>query len=461
LSKQTQNKQTNFGWFVKTRIEMKACCVDTASVHHVAAAAAPTTKAQDQQRLPPPPPPTPPPATGFVQSTRFLRGPMVWSVGVSFVLVLHATVLSQHLEDNAAFATGCVLFATVSLYSCTLFWTDLVKYFVETMLRPAVVAVSDRSLDDVLRVLCDPGQLAACLSAVIAVPVTLYALPTTPEQRVQVLRSAGLLPRGDEDDDDATAVLTRAGGWKLLLPEKMQQLLRTILQEEHEPVLLPSPREAETDPGSSASSEGSNEDEQEDYYPPYSISPVYRTTSHTPPTFHDQEEEEQEQQKDEEDAPGLELSDLISKIVWNLAKTKLESLTATLSEHQTPAAVTALAATTLLVAQLRYSSTARTAVKALLHLMVTAGGSTALAGSLAALLAPHLNKKTNYATSNQTWSASMLSMMWSASAASIPRSFALPATMSCQLKKYGKGMLAALVLFYFQYRHRHRLHNGR
>jgi len=129
-----------------------------------------------------------------------LRGPLLWSAGAS--AMIFASVLCC-CDSPAVLAALWVLGGSSWTLCCAwLFWNDLYRHVLRpTVLDPALEAASQWSLDDVLQFLCDPHQLAAWITGAFLLPVTLYSLPTTPEQRAQVLRSAGVLS-GDGDDDE-------------------------------------------------------------------------------------------------------------------------------------------------------------------------------------------------------------------------------------------------------------------
>lgn len=415
--------------------------------------------------------------------TVVLRGPALLSFGVSVIIVSIAVMWNSitTIWIPFVFAGTLLTMGGMTAYSCTLFWSDLYRVLLQPTLYPAVIAASKWSLDDILTVICDPRQLAASISALFMLPVTLYSLPIATEQRAQVMQAAGLLPA----DNSASKILTQAGGWKLLLPEKIRLVLQRVeigggLGSAKDPVI----RGERISFCNANRGEEDELSEDEACYIPYSISPVYRSTPcchQSSPSF---ERTETESRKDHEPVElpthaqadprqTLEPHELLASFLVELVKSKVGQVCEKLHQQRTVTAVTAVATSALLVAQMRHSRTARACVKSVVHLLLTTGAGTVFTGSIVALLAPYFYYHPTQTTDNAPaapkdsfdWTVILSSLAVAATAlTSVPR----PPTDRSNRSRisaifslfHWKGTFAAFVFAYFQYRRRQRLHRA-
>lgn len=432
---------------------------------------------------------------------RLWRGPILWFFGVSAMLLasLCATTTTTATSSSIEAISPALLAALwiIGLGSWTVLCTcllgnDVWRCIVQpALLQPAVAAASQWSLDDVLQFACDPSRLASCVAGCFLLPATLYALPTTPQQRAQVLRAAGVLPNNNNDDDDddaaaATALLTEPGSWKYLLPAPLQKCcLHSYAVSAATPCAEEDMGDAETtdDEGDDVSSQ-----EQDQESCPYSISPVWKTNK----TDDNDNKETAATATAERSAKStttqrsasatsqrqpLEPHELIQKIVtdWLRAQLREKQAAAGLLVSPQQWVAVAVTAATVLALQLRHSPMARALLKHSVHASVTAGAGTALVASLAAVVAPYFlgtavtepshsargegGGRQSTSMDAKFWVSSILSTL-AATATTVPR----PLLSSWRKKLQAipwKGAAAVFVLALFHQQRRRRLERER
>ena len=419
------------------------------------------------------------------------RGPALWTFSICSLFsayLIWARAAVDPVLPISCLAAAIVFFFGVTAFSISLFWHDFWIFILQpVILKPAIEAASKYSLDDLLRFLCDPGQLLATLSGAIMFPITLYTLPTTTQQRAEALQTSGLIP--NDRRDDAVSILTAPGGWKELLSTPVRRFLRQAVNDEDQ---------NNTDSDGDVSDENSVStapDDRTTNHCQYSISPVYRTTvtSESPPPPPSSLPPPQEKtvaqtrRKVEpvvvESLPRRRLQrqyqepyEVLGSIVADLVQAKASSFCQSLHDQQATLAPTAVAAAALLAIQLLHSRTARSNVRSLLHLVVTAGAGTALTGSLLALLAPYYFTQHHSMTSRRgqgssrtaasgnhqcvnyqngvKWPVVVSSMLAAVTAVLVPQSPLLRRQTVMKALLKWKGTIAALVLLCFQWRRR-------
>ena len=296
------------------------------------------------------------------------RGPCVWVCGCTLLVVTYCFAegcMPQHLLPSFQSWMGWTAVLLIWTISCSLLLLfDAYHTIVKHFLGPAFEHLQRWSLDDVLRLCLDPQQFATHVIGFTTISASLYTIPTTPEQRTRVYQAMGVLP----NDDHALDILAAPGGW--------MRLFRTA------PLL--------NDTSSGVDDGSTTQETEQEPYCPYSISPIYRV-----------QPSEQTNKNDTastvkiEPAPSAflnsraepqQLHEILGSILLQHAQHRLgwDNTTDTVLSPTTLRA-TAIAATLVLGAQLRYSATARSYCKTILHLLVTASSGSALCAAMIGL----------------------------------------------------------------------------
>jgi hypothetical protein len=421
-------------------------------------------------------PEAPPLAACSVSWKRILlRAPILWCAGVlamilaSAIFIPSSTTATATTHISVLVALWVVSLSVWTGFTACVFWLDVFRYALQpAVLTPALTAAMQWSLDDMLQFVFNPQWVASIVGAFL-LPTTLYTLPTTPEQRAQVLCAAGLLPptRSLNVTDDSAdehpnnhspnSVFTEPGSWRYLLPMTMQRLL--VIESENSDNGPPSEEDAGADEAT---------DDEDDSHGPYSISPVWKEhheTSHDTIIKSNQPEPVSNQPSSVPAVDqGLEPHEIIYNIVTDLLRSKIKHGWSAMVSPQRMGVVAATAVAVLTL-QLRHSATARGLVKHLVHGSVTAGAGTALVASLTAVLAPYClaSNRPDALPSKldvNVWLTSvMTALVGAATATVIPRPFGrtfsyVQTTLS---RIPWKGAAAVLVLALFRQRHRRRL----
>ena len=435
----------------------------------------------------------------------------------------YSSYLSMQQQQHAAsmvpllvVVTLFILITTIWTWSCgVIFVKDVYAVLVYPyVVRPAIAGASQYSLDQVLSILCDPTQLAAYISAIIVVPVTLYTLPTTPQQRAQILlstfRPSPNNPNDDGGDDDTNQkIFTEAGAWKYLLPKSIQKVvddsnndvsiesqkhsrLGNLTQQLHESVMVD---ELYHDVGRAVTTE--DEDESNDdasvMEPNTTLSspPKYRSRALEEP-IHPSGSRHKSKRLSPPSAAAAAAAksgrtetcqemntwNLFYQIVTDLWKEQCHSMIRQgFVPDPSTLRLTAVTCGIILALQFRTSSTARFLLRSGMHMALTTTCSVTLVGALGALLLwapldspddrvqspPHDSKRT------LRTDALLLLHRWSTILVSVLRSnvvrimsSSIPISMPTPIRKKDiqqflskwKGTLALFLLTYFQYRYR-------
>jgi hypothetical protein len=491
-----------------------------------------STKMAAQQQYQRTPPPKPAPYVTTSMLLVLFRGPVLWLLGISLLVgfcistwkymphtALVPLILVIIIGSIIVWTVVCGVYFTMDIY------TTILRPIV---LQPAIVSATKYSLDDILTVLCDPTQFATFISALFVLPVTLYTLPTTTQQRAQVLSAAGVIPTllySESNVDNAMntensiKILTQPGGWVYLFPERMQQFVHRAMQHssnsnhigrmDHEfnyDQLSNNLRIEETTlidgtlyhDVTCASTDDDDEDD-EDCNRGYSQETTgcrmhhSSTSSRRPPNISNVDinvggatpipntSTSSEQKSFIPNDHHSDLQQLLLQILIDLSQNRFDKFCHGLQLQHSNMVVTAIAAVTVLVIQIRHSSTARSIFKNVVHLLLTTGAGIALMGSVIALITPYLNEKLrqdqqqrtpytrrndvnrNFGTNNSIrkhWSF-LVSTFMTTAAISVPNAIpAIPTkAVSEKVKRFllkWKGTLAIFVITYFQYRHDNR-----
>lgn len=458
--------------------------------------------------------------TGTVHPCRrsgmLLRGPLLWSLGIAVYAGVALAAISWAppiLPTGAAlgfYSTTTIRYVSIlgsvaslwfwTLHCWTVFWSDAYHMVVQ---RPALQTIvrlaSEWSLDEALAFVFDPNQLLASLASCVVVPVALYSLPSSPEQRARVLAEAGLLLPNNinnqatriKTDDIATPrgneVLVQPGGWKALLPEPWQQVLQTIqaasLVNNDEAQTINSTRRLcscdSTQQASSPNSPMTDCSSSDDDDNSSSIHPAEGENVAKPESFLRRSKPSVAPSTAEptmEDTNTNESLDILVSIVRQMMLQNCDWMCDCLIQNQTPAAIAAASSILALTLQLRNSSQARSVLRGTAHLAWSTVSGSLLCGSMAALVTPfilqhHPQRRRSCDRNDQqptndarrdlylglpAWMASL-----TRTACAIPRSVLRDNSKPflVQVQKQWKGIAALCVLALFQYRrNRLRLH---
>lgn len=439
-----------------------------------------------------------------------LRGPIIWLCGTS-ILLSCSIVLWDYLSS---LRTSVVPLFVVTLFMLVAIWTfscgvivlkdccDVLIY--PYMIKPAIAGASKYSIDEVLTILCDPTQLAAYLSAVFVVPVTLYTLPTTPAQRAQILLST-LFPSAtslnitiedNSNSSDTKRIFTEAGGWKYLLPKSLQKIVDdsnnnttvdSYIHPGQDRIQFKDSVFVETgelfhDIGNTSTEDEDESNDEEHIVKASSVNePMFASTNRRgtvleesvdPPVPCNNEPKSSttsSSKNKKENSEEMDVSNLFFKILFDVFDNKFQSACQRLERHQSTMVLTAITTFTILALQFRTSPTARTIFKSGVHILLTTTSSVTLIASLVALLTPYLHQRlvhqllTHGSNREQKdeicrWSTAWFSFLQNnfSIISNIPKSIPTPRmkkNIHLLLSKW-KGALAICLLTYFQYRYR-------
>jgi hypothetical protein len=402
---------------------------------------------------------------------KIIRGPALWVVGLTALGCLTVTLSGISAPGSAPFlVAACILCSCAWTCACVaILWIDFYKTVLVPMLQTVVGAASQWSLDDALRVLWDPTQLAAGLTTCILLPTTLYTLPTTPEQRIRVLEAAGLLIPVDNRETTAATILTSKGGWRHLLPTRLQEFLCRVEKiGNHDSTgsckpLLSVERNHRMDQRAMSDDE-STDDESE----PQSTSQS-KPKDPSEPNSSDSTPSQQESVRSDDELP-----DLVLKIVREMIARQLDQFCDTLQRHKNIPMCTAALATTILTIQMQKSSRARAMCYSILHLSTMSAAGTVALSSIVALAAPYLYQQCDVILQRASMLRSpyprrdaqcvklLLRSLLDSFTQAISQTFPLDRSLPTELAKIlvrWKGAVAVCVLAYFQYRRsRQKLH---
>ncbi|GAX10579.1 hypothetical protein FisN_14Lh077 [Fistulifera solaris] len=238
-------------------------------------------------------------------------------------------------------------------------------------------------LDDILRALFHPQQGLLAVSATACLGnFAMYALPTTPEQRVQLWQSAS----GDESPDVAERILKAPGGIAELLPHSVQ-------------AWLAQDNSCET---CSSIRNKQNQEKQQPIIPTLeNLSPVLSSQSEPESVnitllsdFHSENEDDDSSVATSEEcnSPQPKRSpsspmELLGSILGDVMTRQLQDWLDRFPSRSLE--MTSVTAAALLWAQLRYSKRARDIVWTVVHASFSMTGSAVLTGSLLAVWLRH------------------------------------------------------------------------
>lgn len=297
---------------------------------------------------------------------KLLRGPSLWLAGFG-VFASAIFALSDGFvvwpPSNYLLAWS-ILLSLWTISSCAILFNDICVYLIDRFGKPSLLFIYQWSLDDVLRLFLDPQQLWTNIVGFVTITASLYTLPTTPEERARVFQGMGVLP-SHLDRKTATEVLETPGGWTKLLPLVCQSSACNESDDDDD------------NDNNDGDNDSSTTPELNDLSP-YSISPIYREMKEEKST---KSEPIQVQPSPRTLLEPEQLHQIIGSIVleniqkrWSIPPSLVETPTHTMAA----AAVSAL----LLALQLRFSSTARSYCRTLLHLLLTTATGTALGASI-------------------------------------------------------------------------------
>jgi hypothetical protein len=449
-------------------------------------------------------PPTPQ-QSSIVAMTLFalLRGPILWICGVSLLSGVCIS-LWEHIPHGAFiplvlfFVLGITMLWT--LICCSLFGKDVYSRIVQPLvLKPVLLNATQYSLDEIFRTICDPTQLATVLSACWMVPVTLYTVPTTEQQRAQVLSAAGVLPPvsiADGTNQEVCQIFTQPGGWVSLLPEWFQKVAQPMISDFDENssrldhnhscrqycdasnTIL---REAKVMEGSmhlqdvtSATTVDEDDSDDDTHEAMHSLRHLPNPTSSkvresafaecTEPTA-------RVSPKMESSVPHSEpeLPELFCQIWIDMIQNKWDRICRRLQKQRSNMAITAMVTFTVLWLQIRYSPSARKMIRNVAHMLLTTSAGITFLGSTVAFLTPYFY---------QTWLKQhhesaplgsngpspehlsvLLSSLLSSLKNTIPKSMLTTKEIAKKMQVFfrkWKGTVAVLVLAYFRYQQQKR-----
>jgi hypothetical protein len=324
-----------------------------------------------------------------------------------------------------------------SIYCAKLLVRDLIQTLRASVLYPLIDKASTYSLDDIFCFVFDPRHLLSYITGMWLCPILLYSLPTTSEQRAQVLHSTGVLHH------PSVSHLTVPGGWKKLLPVWFQRWINdfssspTLSQDESKNVQEDS------------SSDDEEDDTSEESLSHCASSPNYRQTEeHTKHNHNHREPQE-----------------ILVEIVTHLLQEKASALAESIQEKRMEISCTMIISSIILVLQVTHSATARRNLLSIAHLLVSIFSAAGLSGSVIAILLPQIYwRKENFGQNIQrirgvfsntnnfpTWmTSSMITAALSLTTYSGERRKLL-----LQMMQKWKGLIAIILFFYFE-RRRHR-----
>ena len=342
------------------------------------------------------------------------------------------------------FVVTLFLLVAIWTFSCAVvFMKDCyVVIIFPYVVQPIIVRASKYSMDEVFTIVCDPTQLASYISALFVVPVTLYTLPTTPQQRAQILLSTFLPVKNsrsinnnkndddddDDDDDDTTQkIFTEAGGWKYLLPKSIQKIvdesnniLPTVVTDSdpgpdnipfYESVVVEETGDFFHDIGNASTEdeEESNDDEHIEKERFVHDEPRHVSSKLLHTTVGKESTEKSSNSCNGTKVPvsysstkhrptdpmsnGMELPNLFFKIVMDMLDHKFLMACQRLERHRSAMVLTAITTGAILALQFRNSRTARTMIKSVMHMLLATTSSVTLLGSLLALLTPYVHQR--------------------------------------------------------------------
>jgi hypothetical protein len=400
---------------------------------------------------------------------RIIRGPALWVVGLTALGCSTVTLSGLASPGAAAFlVAACILCSCAWTCACiAILWNDVYKTLLLPRLQTAVGSASQWSLDDALRILWDPTQLAAGLTTCILLPTTLYTLPTTPEQRTRVLEAAGLLSPVDNLETSAATVLTSKGGWRHLLPTQVQEFLCRVekIDDHHSTGSRKPMLSGESNHRLDQRAMSDDESTDDDSEPPL--------TSHSKPMDESTSSDSTPSQQKSARADD-ELPDLVLKIVREMIARQMDQFCDTLQRHKNISMLTAAVATAILTIQMRKSSRARAMCYSVLHLATMTTAGTVALSSVVALAAPYLYRQGDvilqgasmFRSQNPKRDAQcvklLLRSLLDSLTQTISQTFHSDSSLPTKLAKilvHWKGAVAVWVLAYFQYRRsRQKLH---
>jgi hypothetical protein len=422
-----------------------------------------------------------------------LRGPMLWLCGVSLLSGVFIS-LWEYIPHKAVIPLALlVALGTVMLWTllcCSVFGNDIYTRIVQPLvLKPVLLNATQYSMDDILRTICDPTQLATFLSACWMVPFTLYSVPTTEHQRAQVLSAAGILPPAatvDRTDPEVSQIFTQPGGWISLLPEWFQKIAQPMISDIDEnsgsveyctasATLL---RKSKTMHGTLHPQDVTiastvDEEDSDDDFREAATSPLHEANP-TYPKKHESNFSENVKRtprvSSEMESSKLhvapELSELFLQIWLEMIQSKWDRICRRLREQRSNMAITAMVTCTVLWLQLRYSPTARKMIRNVAHMLLTTSAGVAFLGSTVALLSPYLYQtwlknqdQTASRGPNDIFSESkhlsvLLSSLLSSLKTAIPLSMPSTKEIAKKMQRFirrWKGAVAVFVLAYFRY----------
>lgn len=326
-----------------------------------------------------------------------------------------------------------------SLYCAKLLARDLMETIRTTVLLPVLDAALKYSLDDILCFLFDPRNLVSYITGMWLCPVLLYSLPTTPEQRAQVLHSTGVLPH------PSASHLTVPGGWKKLLPELFQNWIH---DESSSPTT--SNEENQDDQQDISSDDDEEDDTSEESLPRCNTSQNYRQTK----------------ERTEQNHNHREPHEILIEIVTHLLQEKVSVVMESIQEKKAAISYTMIISSLILGFQLTNSVTARRNLHSIAHLLVSMISTAGISASTIALLLPQLYQRRIQFDQRiqRVWgmfSNTIDLPMWVTS--SIMTTAIALTTYSgkrrqllLQMTQKWKGVVAIIVLFYFKRRRRRR-----
>jgi hypothetical protein len=378
------------------------------------------------------------------QSSHYLllfRGPTLWLFGISniiscFILLwdylssLHAAFLPIHFS---------ILFISVVAWTtiCTsIFVSDAYLGIIYPIIvQPVIIEATKYSIDDLCAIICDPSRLATYISALFVLPITLYTLPTTPQQRASILTSIGILSHLKNENrspDKETKTFTEAGGWKYLLPQKIQILIdkccqnvvsnpndndinkqnrgQTVIVDGiwyHDIVTASTDDDDDDDNNNdddyddTSNSEVDNDGTNSDSTTRRSNSRLHRESSprkHCPFKENSKRHSNQSRRTESSESEPTNQSDDIvfdvaMKVFIDLIQNKLNGVSRRIQNHKSTIAMTAITTMTILVTQLRYSRTARSILNNIMHICITTTSSITLLTTFLAFITPYINQK--------------------------------------------------------------------
>jgi hypothetical protein len=406
-----------------------------------------------------------------------LRGPLLVSLAVVLIVVPLMEVVSLQTFLRAILL---MVACSLALYD-TIFWT----------LRRSRVVVQKTLHHMVLdNVLCaifhpDTGILAAIIATFLG-NTAVYSLPTTPEQRVQLLSHAlnGVEGEGEELSSQAQRILREPGGFTQLFPNAVQNWLNdtkdnAAVRIVPSPVLeSPKPSVNEHDSNSedeeslvSSSSHGTTETGG-DSPPGNKIRPrVERQQQDKGVTTTPAEASSKRPPHHHRGEPRLLPHEILGSVFQDWSKTQLQTglqkaRTLLQSLPDGSLEVTSVTTAALLCAQLHYSRRARNMMWTAVHASVGICGSATLCASVLALVVKHQllvpnnnhgqqpdGRPTSNTATRTTTMQALTKELWSR------MSLLHAGTLQGNLRKW-RGVLAVIVLFYFGRRRKREVGSG-